>query len=262
MKTTFLAIATTAFLFASCEKDDNKPNAGIFKGPVKPFHHGKAYTWLESDNNNKPLKIAVNISDEAWANLPTAEAPGGGGHDHSHDNVVRLKFHPKVDSTIFNHVELGWNPSGHEPIPIYGIAHFDFHFYNISTAEVDAIPPYELDSMKFKNIPGPQYLPANYMYFGGGVPKMGAHLIDVTSPELSGAVFGQTFIYGSYNGKVTFTEPMITKAFIEANPAFSRAIPQPAKVQKTGYYPTKLRFVRNSGSRDFILEDFVYRVAQ
>ena len=260
MKKTFFAIATLAVLAASCEKDDQKPEAGIFKGPVKPWHSGKAFTWLETDNNNKPLKIAINISDEAWAHLPTGADQHE--HDHDHENAVRLKFHPKVDSTIFNHVELGWNPHGHDPMPIYGIPHFDFHFYNVSTAAVDAIPPYELDSMKFKNLPAPEYFPANYMYFGGGVPKMGTHLIDVTSPEVNGAVFGQTFIYGSYNGKVTFTEPMITKAFIEANPSFSRAIPQPAKVQKTGFYPTRLRFARNAGSRDFILEDFVYRTAQ
>lgn len=262
MKKTFFAIATLAILAASCEKDDQKPQSGIFKGPVKNWHSGKAFTWLETDKNDKPLRIAINISDEAWNSLPTGSHQHDHEQGHDHGNAVRLKYHPKVDSTIFNHVELGWNPQGHEPMPIYGIAHFDFHFYNVSTAEVDAIPPYELDSMKFKNLPAPAYFPANYMYFGGGVPKMGAHLIDVTSPELSGAVFGQTFIYGSYNGKVTFTEPMITKAFIEANASFSRSLPQPAKVQKTGYYPTRLRFARNSGSRDFILEDFVYRVAQ
>ncbi len=50
---------------------------------------------------------------------------------------------------------------------------------------------------------------------GGGVPQMGAHWVDVTSPELNGSTFAQTFIYGSYDGQVNFYEPMITLDFLK-----------------------------------------------
>jgi hypothetical protein len=90
---------------------------------------------------------------------------------------------------------------------------------------------------------------------------MGVHWLDFTSPELSGAQFTQTFIYGSYDGKVTFYEPMITEAFILANSGFVRTIPQPAKVQVTGYYPTKMRIEKISGITNIILEGFVLRQA-
>ena len=83
-----------------------------------------------------------------------------------------------------------------------------------------------------------------------------------TSPELSGQLFKQTFIYGSYDGKVTFYEPMITEAFIKANPTFERAIPQPAKFQKPGYYPTKMRIEKQNGVTNVILESFVLQQAQ
>jgi hypothetical protein len=90
---------------------------------------------------------------------------------------------------------------------------------------------------------------------------MGAHWVDATSPELNGAPFTQTFIYGSYNGEVNFYEPMITEEFIKANPSFERTIPQPTKYQKTGYYPTKMRIEKSDKVTNIILEGFVWRQA-
>jgi hypothetical protein len=252
MKKIIFPMLLAAAVFTSCKKDDVKEK--ILIGPKQNFQDGKAWTWYETDNSNKPLRIAIAIDDAAMNSLDT-----DGGTGHNHENDVTLKFHPKAGETIFNHVGLGWNPHGHEPEPIYGKAHFDFHFYEISEAAVAAIPPYEVDSTKFKNWPAPDYLPATYFNPGGGVPQMGCHWIDFTSPELNGQTFTQTFIYGSYDGKVTFFEPMITEAFIKANPTFERAIPQPVKFSRTGYYPTKMRIAKANGVTNIILEGFVYK---
>jgi hypothetical protein len=254
MKKVFLSVMVAAALFVSCKKDDVKEK--VFKGPVQTFQHGKAWTWYEVDDNDAPVRVAVAVDDEAMNSLDTT-TPGSTGHHH--ENNVVLQFHPKAGSTIFNHVGLGWNPHGHEPEPIYGKPHFDFHFYEISPEAVAAIPPYDIDSTKFKNWPAADYFPATYINPGGGVPQMGCHWLDFTSPELNGQLFTQTFIYGSYDGKVTFYEPMITEAFIKANPNFERAIPQPAKFQKSGYYPTKMRIVKQSGVTNIILEGFVLK---
>jgi len=257
MKKLFLFAIASLTLLASCKKD--KPTKEkVFKGPVEKFQHGKAWTWYEVDDNDKPLRLAISIDDTAMATLDRT-APGGTGHHH--ENMLSLKFHEKVSATPFMHVGLDWNPVGHEPEQIYGKPHFDFHFYMMSEADRMAIPPYELDSMKFKNYPAPAYFPPTYFNAGGGVPQMGAHWVDVTSPEFNGQPFTQTFIYGSYDGKVTFYEPMITEAFILANPTFERAIPQPAKVQKTSYYPTKMRIEKSNGATNIILEGFVLRQA-
>lgn len=161
--------------------------------------------------------------------------------------------------TPFDHLGLGWKPHGHEPEMIYGLPHFDFHFYQVSTSAVADNPPYEVDSTKFNNCPAQQYLPANYVNFGGGVPQMGCHWLDVTSPELNGQTFTQTFIYGSYAGQVTFYEPVITEAFIFNNPSFERSKSQPAKGQQTGYYPAKSRVETANGTVNIILANFVYR---
>ena len=196
------------------------------------------------------------MNDEALNSVPVG---GEGNHGHGDENSWTVKFHPKASVTPFNHVGLGWNPNGHEPDPIYGRPHFDFHFYMMTPQEVDAIPPYQVDSAKFKNWPAPAYLPANYFNAGGGVPKMGAHWVDLTSGEFNGKTFTETFIYGGYDGKVTFYEPMITLEFLKNNNNFERSIPQPAKVQKSGWYPTKMKIIKHDGLTDVILDGFTFR---
>ncbi len=256
MKKIFLLAFLASTLFTSCKKDD-KTKDNVFIGPVQQFQHGKAWTWYEVDNNDKPLRLAVAIDEAAMSSLDRTTSDGEG---HHHENNVVLKFHSKA-ATPFNHVGLGWNPHGHEPDFIYGLPHFDFHFYTITPEAVAAIPVYEADSLKFKNTPAPDYFPPTYFNPGGGVPQMGVHWLDFTSPELSGATFTQTFILGSYDGKVTFYEPMITEQFILNNPAYERAIPQPAKYQTTGYYPTKMKVVKQNTVTNIILEGFVLRQA-
>jgi Domain of unknown function (DUF5602) len=258
MKKILLIATFAALLSASCKKDKT-PAEKVFKGPVTSFQHGKAWTSYETDATDKPLRIVIAMDDAALASLDR-NPPGTGPHHH--ENMVSLKFHPKAAATPFTHVGLDWNPAGHEPAPIYGKPHFDFHFYMISEADRLAIPPYELDSLRFKNAPAAGFLPPAYINPGGGVPQMGAHWVDATSPELNGHPFTQTFIYGSYNGQVNFYEPMITEQFLLANAFFERAIPQPAKFRQAGYYPTKMRVSRQNGATEIALEDFVYRNTQ
>ena len=258
MKRILLAAVAGLFLFTSCKKDSDSPKEKVFKGPVEKFQHGKVWTWYEVDENDKPLRIAVSLDDATMNSLQHGqEGPGG----HQHENMITLKLHPKAEATPFKHVHLGWNPNGHEPEMFYGKPHFDFHFYMIPEAEQMAIPPYEVDSTGFKNFPAPAYFPPTYFNPGGGVPQMGAHWVDLTSGEFNGKPFTETVIYGSYNGKVNFLEPMITEAFIKANPSFERSIPQPQKFQKTGYYPTKMRIQKVEGVTNVILEGFVLRQA-
>lgn len=260
MKKIILFAAVSLVAFSSCKKDkDEKKDEKVFKSEVKTFQHGKAWAWYEEDANKNPLRVAIAIDDAAMNSLDTA-APGGPGHHQT--NALSLKLHSKASgATPFNHVLLDWNPKGHEPEFIYGKPHFDFHFYIQSEAERVAIPTYTQDSLKFKNAPAPGYLPPTYINPGGGVPQMGAHWIDFTAPELNGQPFTQTFPMGSYDGKVTFWEPMITEAFIKANPNFERAIPQPTKFQKAGWYPTKMRIEKKDGVTNVLLEGFVQRQA-
>lgn len=257
MKRILLALLCGTAIFTSCKKD-NDDKSVVFKGPEVQVHGGKAWTWVQIAKNGNPERMGITVNDAALNSVPVG-GTGDGAHDHSGENNWILKLHPKASVTAFDHVGLDWNAMGHEPEPIYGKPHFDFHFYLISPEAVAAIPPYEVDSLKFKNWPAPAYFPANYFNAGGGVPKMGAHWVDVTSPELNGQPFSQTFLYGSFDGKVTFYEPMITLEFLKNNSNFQRNIPQPAKVQKSSYYPTVERVIKHDGVTEIILDGFVYR---
>ena len=258
MKNMLLGFATLTLLLTACQKDVGDKSK-MFLGPVTQFQHGKAWTWMETDKAEVPKQIGIAIDDEAMASL---NRPEGGDGQHQHGNGAQLSFHSKVlSSTPFKYVQLDWNPSGHEPEFIYGAPHFDFHYYTSTLAETQAIPPYQVDPTGFDNKPDAAYLPPTYIDPGGGVPQMGKHWLDATSPELSGQPFTQTFIYGTYNGKVTFLEPMITEAFLTSSHGFERSIPQPAKVQVSGHYPTKMRILKSQGYTSVILADFVYRQA-
>jgi hypothetical protein len=248
MKKVFLSCLAVAALATACKKD--KDDEKVLKGNVAQLYNGKAFTWAELKPDGTPAKLAISITDAALSSVPID------GNHNGHENHLVLSLHQQ-HGTAFNHVLLDWNPSGHEG-PMYMLPHFDFHYYFVTPAEVEATT----DNDKMNKFPDAAYLPAGHIAPAPGVPKMGMHWLDPTSPELGGGkTFTQTFIYGSYDSKVTFMEPMITKSFIDTISNFSRAIPQPAKFQRSGYYPTRMSIKRHDGLTDIILEDFVQRQA-
>jgi hypothetical protein len=249
----FLSLAITAFLslgITGCDSDDEI--GGTFKGATVPMGSGNTHSWIKVSDDNKPVQIGITISEAALTNLPENHAGA----------TFLLRLPSQKSLTPFNHVELNWNPHGHEPAHIYDKPHFDFHFYMITEAEQMAIPPYATATSKFDAFPGPEYMPPTYIPISGGIQAMGKHWVDVTSPELSQnnpQPFTQTFIYGSYDGKVNFLEPMVTLEFILATSTFSRDIPQPIKFAKEGYYPTKLHITKTTNGIEIILDTFVFR---
>lgn len=254
-KILFLAVAATVFAF-SVKDDEGKK--GLFKGPEVSVHEGKAWTWIKLSKKGNPERIGITLNDKALNSVPAGN--GHTGHGHATGNNWVVKFNPVAGAIIpFNHVLLNWNPNGHEPETIYDKPHFDFHFYSIKPEEVAVIPPYEVDSLKFKNWPAPEYFPAKYFNPGGGVPQMGAHWIDVTSGEFNGKQFSETFIFGSFDGKVIFYEPMITHEFLKTQSNYQRAIPAPSKFQESGWYPTVMRVLKHDGVTDIVLDNFVHR---
>ena len=252
MKQFFLTSVLLLFLFPSCKKDDNAIR--LFKGEPVAFQHGTAFTWYEVDKTNKPLRIAIAIDDAAMANLDR-------GQGNTHSNSVSLPMPAQANSSIFTHGLLNWNPMGHPLQGVYDLPHFDFHFFTISDSARLATPTYAQAPNKWNNYPSADYLPLNYVPVAQGVPHMNGHWVDTTSPEFNGQEFTQSYIYGSYDGKVTYQEPMVLETFFRANSGFTRTIPQPAKVEKTGWYPTKMRIEKANGSTSVILEDFIRRPA-
>ena len=92
---------------------------------------------------------------------------------------------------------------------------------------------------------------------------MGNHWIDPAAPELNGQPFTTTFLYGSYNGQVTFMEPMITVDFIKNTEHLHSPVKQAQKFSPAGNYPSTYCIRHNNEDKQYeiTLEDFVQRNA-
>jgi hypothetical protein len=172
-----------------------------------------------------------------------------------------LALPEQASVTPFNHIGLDWNPMGHVPPGIYDKPHFDFHFYMISPEERNSITATEQDMVKLSKNVSPEYIPEGYVPTPGGVPRMGAHWIDPTSPEFNNQSFTKTFIYGFYDGKMVFVEPMVTKAFFETRPNTIDIIKVPTKYPMKAYYPTRYRVKYDSNAKEYTvsIEGMTYR---
>jgi hypothetical protein len=235
--------------------------ARTISGEAVTLGNGTARTYLVM-NGTEPVELGIAISKTAMASLPAAKM--GAGHEHVpgvtfFPNLLPL---PKDNVTPFRLVELDWNPMGHEPEGIYTSPHFDFHFYTIDRAEWETITPQDSQfQQKGTLAPAAEYVPAGYIApMPLVVPKMGLHWVNPASAELSQkAPFTTTFLYGSWNGKFIFSEPMITKSFIESVKDTTIAVPMAQKYQAAGYHPSSYRVRFDEASQEYriALTEFV-----
>ena len=222
-----------------------------FYGPAVPLGQGAGRAWVKVNDAGQPLAIGLELSAKAVENQGEEEK-----------NYV-FQLPRQVDALPYDHIEFGWNPHGHEPANIYTFPHFDVHFYMISSAVQATIPflaPPALDAPL-----APQYVAPAYIETPGLVPNMGAHWVDVLSSEFQpGGKFTKTFIYGSYSGKLTFLEPMITLAYLKQHGTETTPIRQPQAFQQAGYYPTSYTISYDNSPKDYLisLDNLQYHPAQ
>lgn len=272
-KPSFLAFSCL-LLLAACSKTNNNDSAtheqlsfiakqgttsNFYWGPVIQMGNGHIRSFGELEKqSDKPLQVGFEITAAALQNLPPAHA----APDHNGPHYM-VKLHPKVqESTLFDHLVVDWNAQGHEPGP-YLAPHFDFHVYMINNNQRLQITA--TDPLSVAPLPA-GFLPNDYIGPLGPEPQMGGHCVDITSAELlpptdpNARPFTHTFIYGAYNSKVAFFEPMITLDYLANSTGGSFSIKQPANVSEAGYYPTKYTISKDaSGKRYVVLSDFAYK---
>src|SRR5262249_23642859 len=101
-------------------------------------------------------------------------------------------------------------------------------------------------------IPVPsRWMPPGYADVDAVEVRMGNHLIDLSSPEFQPqGNFTHTFIFGAYEGRITFWEPMITKSFLDQKTSSCADIRLPDGYAVDGYYPTKY-CIRYTGEQTY-----------
>lgn len=237
---------------------DPKNKQTTYYGPAVTVGNGQAKTFITLNREKIPTAIGIALSEKALENLPSDH----NGHEGpiSFENILELPMQAAI--TPFQFITLDWNPMGHEPAEVYDLPHFDLHFYMISNEDRMTITPLAPDVMD-PEIPMAKYLPEIYIQTPGRVPNMGVHWVDPTSSELNGAIFDRTFIYGTYQDKVAFIEPMFTLDYIKSKPENVDTIKLPESFQIDGYYPSKyeIKYFPKKKEYHIILTDFFMNMA-
>ncbi len=238
-------------LLLACDKetsDDLQPS--VTYGPTVQVGNGTARSFIASDAQQQPTEIGVAFTEAALTGLPATPAFGT-----MYD--LALPTGSAAARLPFDHISFDWNPNGHEPTNTYTVPHFDAHFYMLPMATQHSIT---LDDPKGDILPAANKLPAGYITPpntapGRTVPMMGRHWIDPSSPEYQpGGSFSHTLIYGSYDGKVTFVEPMFTKAMLVPGVNVEKEIKQPTVYEAAGkYFPTLYTIRHDAARREYII---------
>jgi hypothetical protein len=257
---------------------------------AKRLGEGFAQVYAQLDGAGAPQVIGVTFDQGMLAGLPAMpntwsrcfDKNGNGridGHGECNGDYELAFALPQelVQRRVrpFNWVSVNWNPMGHPPPapPVWAVPHFDFHFYIMAREAVAQIRPgpcselIDCDDFKRAQTPVPAaYVHADHIDVGAAVPDMGNHLIDAKTPELvvQGREFTHTFIFGAYDGQVTFYEAMVTLAYLQTKPDLCVPIKQPQAWATEGHYPTRycIRYLADDERYTLSLEDFVRRNAQ
>jgi uncharacterized protein len=234
----------------------------------------RTYVLVTAADRGTPLEVGVALSEGAMEGLPAAT--GMPGHESM---VVNLLAMPELNPTPYRFVELDWNPAGHEPAAIYGVPHFDFHFYTVSReTRASIVPTDPRFAEAAASFPAPEFRPPFYFdaatatgapAWAVTVPQMGLHWFDARSPELQAALgnpggyqpFTRTFIKGTWDGRFIFDEPMITRAWLMTKRISSREaaadeiipVSTAEHYAPAGYYPQAYRVAYDPQAREFLI---------
>lgn len=255
--TTMMGVGVVAFgALTSCGENDSPTAADtqVFKGAEVPFGNGSARTEL-AVRGTSVVSAAVVLSASALEGLPTQLPP-----------MQSLEFILPLPTggpaTVFDHVGVNWQPTGHPPMGIYTTPHFDVHFYMVTQQQRDAISPADPQyAAKSARQPTPEARPLGYTLDPGGIPRMGVHAGAADAAENRGLPFTTSFIYGFYDGAMIFLEPMMTRTFLLSRPDTTMKIATPARYPRAGSYATAYNVRYDAAVREYRIElrDFVVR---
>jgi|GEM_PF-168605 hypothetical protein len=246
-----MAAASLLLLPASARACDDCESAfkpGTYTGEAKRIGNGVAYSWVTLNDKGKPSAIGVTLTETALEGLPETFENG------MPMLALDLGLPKQAMKTAFDHIGLDWNPKGHDPLGVYDKPHFDVHFYMIPVEARMKITGVGADLKRCETPVPAAFAPSGYILAPGtAVPMMGSHWVDPKAPELNGQPFTKTFLYGSYDGKMAFYEPMLTSAWLSTKPNLRESIAVPKSYTKSAYYPTAYSVKYDPARREYTI---------
>jgi Domain of unknown function (DUF5602) len=224
--------------------------SGTFFGPSEGLGNGTIKTYTTLNDSGQPTEVGVQLTRTALDGLP------------QNDTTLMLALPDQAATTAFDHVMVNWNPQGHDPVALFGKPHFDFHFDMVDMAAMQDINPADQNyAAKAQHAPEAKYVPQDYVVPPGppvaeqAVPGMGVHLVDSSDTALvPGAYdFHQIVINGTWDGRYTFVEPMVSRDWLLTDPTSEQTLKQPQAYQKSGYFPTTFSVHRDEQTKDYVI---------
>lgn len=240
---------------ATAEATSEATSAEVRFGPEVQAHGGMMRSYVKVEDG-RILELGVAIDESVLPALPDHQAPGGIVTPDGHSIFIHELPLPDGHGTPFDHATVDWVPAGHEPPGVYDVPHFDIHFYTISTEQRMAMVPAgpEFGQAAARH-PAPEFIPAGYFDPGmPPVPQMGVHWVHPASPELAPedpAPFTRTFIYGSWDGRMIFAEPMVALSWLETRPDETIPVPTAERYDPSGLWPAAYRVHYDEASRQY-----------
>jgi len=285
MKLQHTAIALAllaAALNVQAHEDEESPvkfKPGMRYGDSASMGNGRFTAYTKISPKGKPEAVGVEFHESTLQNLPHHPLNDGktcldlnrDDQIDDHDECVgghsrTLYFDPNPSQ--FKSITINWEAHGHVPAQVYDRPHFDFHFYTIPDTERLAVITGDCPGLtncaieaKAKNPVAPQYVHRDMFNTNLVYAHMGNHYADATAPEFNGGTFTNTFILGTFDGRITFYEPMMSKDYLDSKPDDCLPVKQPAAVQTDGWYPTQYctRYNEKNKTYRISFESFTYR---
>jgi hypothetical protein len=234
------AVATAAA--AACGGDTVAPANKTYRSPQVAVGAGMAWSEAVFDSSEELQELSVLFTEGALNNLPPTVPT----------TEFIIPMPSQAPTSVFKHIGINWQPNGHPPPMVYTVPHFDVHYYLIPMSERDAMTPADPTfAAKAAKAPAPGEAPPSYVPDPQAIPRMGNHWSDPTSHEFHGSAFTNTMIYGFYDGRMIFIEPMMTKAYLESKPNETKALKIPAKYPAPGRYPTSYRVAFEATTKEY-----------
>jgi hypothetical protein len=228
-------------------------NNRFVEGDCGTVHGAEVCTWA---------RVSGTDVTELGATIPLAMVEQAPAHVEMHgppQAIAKIALPEEARAaTGLEFMDVFWEPHGHPPGP-YLYPHFDFHFYNISMPEAQAIDCSETRK--------PEALPAGYALpdfehpemgtiVGLCVPAMGMHALPASELE-STEPFTATMLVGYYEGEPVFIEPMITRDLLLRRASFELDVPH-VDLPQGVRYPTRFHAEYDSeiDAYQFVLSGF------
>ncbi|MEU5840639.1 DUF5602 domain-containing protein [Rhodococcus sp. NPDC047139] len=224
------------------------------EGPAHPVGAGSARSYVTLEPDGTPATVGVRLDAAALDGLPGALLPT--------TEAYVLDLPEQANATVFDHLTIDWNSHGHNPEHGFDAPHFDVHFYLLDRATLESIQPFAPGYIPAAvRVPDPRYLPEGYAPTGdpltSTVAGMGLHWLDTAEASDRSTTehhFTESVLYGTWDGRQAFVEPMMSRDWLESRPTLHEQLPQPEAYQRTGLWPTTYSVWWDEASQTYTVE--------